>query len=147
MSRYITDEDLEAFVRDVLQEEPRRKETALRLSDAIARHKAYEERARCDCGRGQCRCLIPMDLDGRRIQAGDAFTQITPDGREFHLGALGVRTLPEGRLEIFTAGWPAMTVCVPEHGRVELLRKGEGITKWELRHRRESVGGTWDDGL
>lgn len=36
MSRFITDEQLKDFIRDVLQEEPRRKETALRLSDAIA---------------------------------------------------------------------------------------------------------------
>lgn len=147
MSRFITDEDLEAFVRDVLQEEPRRKETAMRIADAIAADKIYEERAKCSCQTNCCKCLLPMELVPDKIQAGDTFRQVTPEGREMTLGALGVRDRRDGRIEIFTAGWPPMIVQIPAHGTAHLVRKGPGITKEELRHRRAKVGGAWDDGL
>lgn len=147
MSRFITDEQLEEFVRDVLQEDPRRKETAIRLADAIVERRIYLARAECSCPTNGCICYLPFESKPNEIQAGDAFRQITPNGRELTLGALGVRRPAEGVLEIFTAGWPAAIVRIPDHGRVELVRKGNGITKAELRHRREHFGGDWEDGL
>ncbi len=147
MSQFISDQDLEVFVRDVLQEEPRRKETAMRLSDRIAEQKIYEERVRCDCSPSMCACLLPMDLDGTKIQAGDGFDVRTADGREFTFHALGVRTVDGRLVEIFTAGWPAGCYRVQDGDIVSLERKGKGITKHQLLHRRANVGGGWDDGL
>jgi hypothetical protein len=149
MSRFIGDEDLEVFVRDVLQEEPRRKETALRLSDQIKAFKEYEDRAKCSCVLNCCNCYLPIVADPAKIQPGDAIQQVLPDGRIFTLGALGVRTHPDGTFDICTAGWPASIVSTryPEHGKVELAYKGRGFTKAELRHRREKFGDAWDDKL
>jgi hypothetical protein len=146
MSRFITDEDLETFVRDVLQEEPKRKETALRLSDQIKAQREYEDRAKCSCAINSCECYLPMDYHPNRIQAGDSFRQTSPIGSTIDLLALGVRTMDDG-LEIFTAGWPSAVVRIPAHGTVTLLEKGRGITKAQLRHRRDRWGGVWDDGL
>lgn len=147
MSRFITDEDLELFVREVLQEDPRRKQTALQLLDSIRAQHQYEERAKCNCVMNGCHCLLPMDIDPKQIQAGDGFEQTTPGGAKIHLHALGVRRPAIGIMEICTAGWPAAIVRTPDHGAVELTRKGKGITKAELRHRRNSFGGGWEDGL
>jgi hypothetical protein len=148
MSQFITDEDLETFVRDVLQEEPRRKETALRLSDRIRVQREYDDRAKCSCAVNSCECYLPMEIDPAKIQAGDSFRQTTPTGRTMDLFALGVRTMPGGQLDIFTAGWPPAVVRVPDHGTIAILEKGKGITKAQLRHRRERAWGSgWDDGL
>lgn len=148
MSRFIEDEKLREFVNDVLQEEPRRKQTALEISDRIKRHDDYERRAACDCGVNFCECYVTFPSKPTEIEAGDGFEQLAPNGEILHLHALGVRRNPvTGAIfEIFTAGWPAVIVRVPEHGTVKLLNKGNGITKAELRHRREHFGGGWEDG-
>lgn len=151
MSEFISDQELEVFVRDVLMEEPRRKETAQRLSDAIAARKVYEDRSRCDCEVNCCQCYLPLVLDPGRIQAGDVFEHVMPRPgfapRVLTLGALGVRTRSDGGLDIFTAGWPPGVVRFPEAGDAVLKRKGRGITRAQLKHRREHVGDGWDDGL
>lgn len=147
MSRYINDDDLELFVRAVLEDHTTAQYTALKLLDQIRAHKAYLALAQCSCEVNRCICYLPFQADSNKIQAGDTFRQITPTGRELTLGALGVRYPAEGVMEIFTAGWPAMVVRIPDHGRVELVRKGNGITKHELKHRRESFGGDWEDGM
>lgn len=146
MSRYIDDKEFETFVRAVLEGHQIAKDMALKALDRIRAHQAYVARAECSCQQNTCICYLSFQPDPNRIQAGDAFRQITPTGREITLGALGVRYPAEGVTEIFTAGWPAAIVRIPDHGRVELVRKGNGITKAELRHRREKVGGGWEDG-
>lgn len=147
MSRFIEDDKLREFVNDVLQEEPRRKQTALEISNRIKVFDAYMERGRCDC-HGTCEHYVTTPSRPQEIEAGDGFEQLAPNGRVLHLHALGVRRNPvTGQIfEIFTAGWPAAVVRVPEHGTVKLLNKGKGITKAELRHRREHFGGGWEDG-
>jgi hypothetical protein len=148
MSRYIDDQELEEFVWYVVGGEyTKATKIAKNLFAKISEHKAYLARAECSCEVNKCICYLPFESRPLDIQAGDAFRQITPDGRELILGALGVRRPAEGVMEIFTAGWPAAIVRIPDHGRVELVRKGNGITKAELRHRRDKGWGDWEDGL
>lgn len=147
MSRYIEDEELKTFVRMVIDGHDGAYDTARTVDRRIREHEAYVARAECSCETNKCDCYLPFVSKPDRIQAGDAFRQITPGGRELTLGALGVRYPAEGVMEIFTAGWPACVVRIPDHGRVELVRKGNGITKAELRHRRAHIGGDWEDGL
>lgn len=148
MSRYVEDQELKTFVRMVIDGHDKAFEIAKAIDKRIRDHELYVARAECACPVNQCSCYLSFELEPDRIQAGDTFRQITPSGRELTLGALGVRRPAEGVLEIFTAGWPAMIVRIPDHGRVELVRKGNGITKAELRHRRSAgLGGDWEDGL
>jgi len=147
VSRYIEDQELATFVRMVIDGHKGAIDTAHTIHRRIREHEAYVARAECSCETNQCSCYLPFVSIPNQIQAGDTFRQITPGGRELTLGALGVRRPAEGVLEIFTAGWPPCIVRIPDHGRVELVRKGNGITKAELRHRREKFGGDWEDGL
>lgn len=147
MSRYIDDDEFEVFVRAVLEGHQKAQDIALKSLDRIRDHKEYVARAECSCDVNRCICYLPFQSDPNLIQAGDTFRQITPGGRELTLGALGIRRPGEGVVEIFTAGWPPCIVRIPDHGRVELVRKGNGITKAELRHRREKMGGEWEDGF
>ena len=147
MSRYIDDEELKTFVRMVIDGHKGGLDTAHTIDRRIRDHEIYVARAECDCPVNSCTCYLPFESKPDQIQAGDTFRQITPDGHELTLGALGVRRPAEGVLEIFTAGWPAAIVRIPDHGRVELVRKGNGITKAELRHRRERGWGDWEDKL
>jgi hypothetical protein len=148
MSRFIDDDELEQFARAYIQNDNKTAAAiAVSVIDRIHQYRAYVARAECSCEVNRCVCYLPFESKPDQIQAGDAFRQITPNGRELTLGALGVRRPAEGVMEIFTAGWPAAIVRIPDHGRVELVRKGNGITKAELRHRREKVGGDWEDGL
>lgn len=147
MSRFIDDQELKTFVRMVIDGHKGGLDTAYTIDRRIREHEIYVARAECSCDANCCSCYLPSESKPNQIQAGDTFRQITPDGHELTLGALGVRHPAEGVIEIFTAGWPAAIVRIPDHGRVELVRKGTGITKAELRHRREKVGGDWEDGL
>ncbi len=147
MSRYIDDEELKTFVRMVIDGHNGAFDTAHTISRRIRDHEIYLARAECECAVNCCACYLPFESKPDQIQAGDTFRQIAPNGREITLGALGVRRPAEGVMEIFTAGWPAAIVRIPDHGRVELVRKGNGITKAELRHRREKGWGDWEDGL
>jgi hypothetical protein len=150
MSIFIEDDRLREFVHDVLYEEPRRKKTALEISDRIKRHDDYVARAACSCATNSCGCKVTTPSRPTEIEAGDGFEQLAPSGQILRLHALGVRRDPntDEIFEIFTAGWPAMIVRVPQDGTVKLLEghKGTGITKEELRHRRKHVGGGWEDG-
>lgn len=145
MSQFITDEELEKFAQEVLEDSGRRK--ALEIKERIRAHKEYMARAECACETNKCECYLPMTLEPDRIQAGDTFVQTAPNGEKITLGALGTRHRGVGSFEIFTGGWPPAIVRIPEHGTAELLRKGKGITKHELKHRRAHFGGGWDDGL
>ena len=147
MSRFIDDDELEQLAHNILDGNFKATEKARIILETIRQHRAYIALAECSCEKNQCVCYLPFEPKPLDIQAGDAFRQITPNGREMTLVALGVRRPSEGSLEIFTAGWPPMIVRIPDHGRVELVRKGKGITKAELRHRRDRVGGKWEDGL
>ena len=147
MSRYIDDQELEKLVNDILDGSYAAIEKARDIRRKISDHRAYIARAECECPVNCCECYLPSESKPDQIQAGDTFRQITPDGHELTLGALGVRRPAEGVVEIFTAGWPAAIVRIPDHGRVELVRKGNGITKAELRHRRERGWGDWEDKL
>jgi hypothetical protein len=147
VSKFIDDQQLREFVRDVLQEEPKRKQTALEISDRIKAFDAYIARAECSCEANVCKCAATTPTRPTEIEAGDVFEQTGPHGQVLRLHALGVRRNNRNQIiEIFTAGWPAAIVRIPDHGTVKLLRKGTGITKAELRHRRESMGGGWEDG-
>lgn len=147
MSRFIDDHELELLVHHILDGNYAATEEARAILEKIRRHREYVARAECSCETGRCACYLPFVSKPDEIQAGDTFRQITPNGREMILGALGVRRPAEGVMEIFTAGYPAAVVRIPDHGRVELVEKGNGITKAELRHRRKHWGGDWEDGL
>jgi hypothetical protein len=93
-----------------------------------------------------------MTIDPNRIQSGDAISQFIPAyGREVRLHVLGVRNwssapfAEDSWAEVCTAGWPATIVRCRDG--VKLHAKGKGITKEELRYRRNQFGGSWDDGF
>jgi len=147
MSQFIEDGQLRDLVADILGGRSRAVKTATEIADRIKRHDAYVERGRCSCPVNRCECKVTTPTRPHSIEAGDGFEQLLPDGQILRLHALGVRRDPntDEPYEIFTAGWPPMIVRIPEHGSVKLLNKGTGITKEELRHRREKIGGGWED--
>jgi hypothetical protein len=149
---YTSMDDFEALLRGIIKQDPAAVSQAAQTIERIEKDRAYIEFAECGCVQNSCQCYLPIELDQDRIQSGDTISQFIPAyGKEIRLHVLGVRHWgnrpydPDSYAEVCTSGWPAAIVRVRDG--VKLDKKGKGITKEELRHRRRQFGGGWDDEL